>query len=105
MNDFHGSTIPNFIGSLEKLSYLRLSQSNIGGMVPPHLGNVSNLQYLDLSAFVFYYNIWASDLNWLVCLSSLKYLNLGGVNLTEAADWLHSVNSMSSLSELQLFDC
>ncbi|CAL5338160.1 unnamed protein product [Camellia sinensis] len=105
MNDFQGITIPNFIGSLEKLSYLRLSQSNFGGMVPPHLGNLSNLQYLDLSAFVFYYNIWASDLNWLVGLSSLKYLNLGGVNLSEATDWLLSVNTMPSLSELHLFDC
>ncbi|KAI8021572.1 Receptor-like protein EIX2 [Camellia lanceoleosa] len=105
MNDFYGIAIPNFIGSLEKLSYLSLSQSNVGGMVPPHLGNLSNLQYLDLSVFVFYYNIWASDLNWLVGLSSLKYLNLGGVNLSEATDWLQSINTMPSLSELHLFDC
>ncbi|XP_028127089.1 receptor-like protein EIX2 [Camellia sinensis] len=105
MNDFYGIAIPNFISSLEKLSYLSLSQSNFGGMVPPHLGNLSNFQYIDLSAFVFYYNIWASDLYWLVGLSSLKYLNLGGVNLSEATDWLQSINTMPSLSELHLLDC
>ncbi|XP_028113866.1 receptor-like protein EIX1 [Camellia sinensis] len=48
MNDFQGIAIPNFLGSLEKLSYLDLSNASFGGMIPPHLGNLSKLRHLDL---------------------------------------------------------
>ncbi|KAL7161055.1 hypothetical protein ACSBR2_041662 [Camellia fascicularis] len=40
MNDFRCIAIPNFMGSLEKLSYLNLSCASFCGMIPPHLGNI-----------------------------------------------------------------
>nr|XP_023929591.1 receptor-like protein EIX1 [Quercus suber] len=103
-NDFQGIPIPNFIGSLNKLTYLNLSYASFAGMIPPHLGNLSNLLYLDLSAN--YPQVLTSNLNWLSGLSSLKYLSLNGVNLSEeTTNWLQTVNLPPSLLELQLSFC
>ncbi|CAL8168769.1 unnamed protein product [Prunus armeniaca] len=47
-----------------------------------------------------------TDLQWLATLSSLKYLNLGGVDLTKAASyWLPTINMLLSLVELHLPSC
>ncbi|THG01990.1 receptor-like protein EIX2 [Camellia sinensis] len=104
MNNFREIPIPTFLGSLEKLNYLNLSQASFSGMVPPHLGNLSNLHYLDLSTYLNPGSNWASELSWLSGLTSLKYLNLEGVNLSEATTWLQAVNTIPSLSELHLAD-
>ncbi|XP_052195144.1 receptor-like protein EIX1 [Diospyros lotus] len=48
-NNFEGRRIPDFFGSLTKLRYLNLSGSSFGGVIPPSLGNLSRLLYLDLS--------------------------------------------------------
>ncbi|KAA8533299.1 hypothetical protein F0562_033168 [Nyssa sinensis] len=103
MNDFQNIPIPKFMGALEELRYLNLSGASFAGMVPLHLGNLSNLHYLDLSDSPG--RSWVSDLNWLSGLSSLRYLNLGGVNLTKATSWLQAVNKLSSLSELHFSNC
>uniref|UniRef100_A0A2N9FT87 Disease resistance R13L4/SHOC-2-like LRR domain-containing protein n=1 Tax=Fagus sylvatica TaxID=28930 RepID=A0A2N9FT87_FAGSY len=96
--------IPNFIGSLNKLSYLNLSSANFSGTIPPHLGNLSNLLYLDLSTSFFIST--PSSLNWLSGLSSLQYLSLTGVNLWEATTyWLQTVNLLPSLLVLDLSYC
>ncbi|GLU11464.1 hypothetical protein SLE2022_282050 [Rubroshorea leprosula] len=104
LNDFGGQTIPEFFGSLEKLRYLNLSGAAFGGYVPPNLGNLSNLHYLDLNT-----NFYASqegDLKWMTNLSSLQYLNLGGVNLSSTSDnWLQIIGTMPCLSELHLPSC
>ncbi|KAL5581348.1 hypothetical protein UlMin_013790 [Ulmus minor] len=105
MNDFGGTQIPNFIASLKKLRYLNLSGASFGGIIPPNLGNLSSLSYLDLD---LQNNFQSSetDLQWLSGLSSLKYLNLGGWDLTKAkAYWLQIVNRLPSLSELHLPSC
>ncbi|GKD21810.1 leucine-rich repeat protein, partial [Tanacetum coccineum] len=47
-NDFRGSRIPEFIGSFKQLSYLNLSNA-FSGIIPPHIGNLSNLVVLDLN--------------------------------------------------------
>ncbi|KAM5581972.1 receptor-like protein EIX1 [Rosa sericea] len=104
MNNFGGIKLPSFIGSLEKLKYLNISRASFGGVIPPNLGNLSRLLYLDLS----YYLVEAieNDLRWLPSLSSLKYLDLGGVDLTKAAGyWLPTVNMLPSLVELHLSTC
>lgn len=108
MNDFQGIKIPKFIGSLAKLRYLNLSYASFSGMVPPHLGNLSNLHVLDL--FTDFgpslgLSVWVSDLNWFSRLSSLNYLNLGGTDLGKVTDWFSSINMLPFLSELHLSDC
>ncbi|XP_021800205.1 probable leucine-rich repeat receptor-like protein kinase At5g63930 [Prunus avium] len=105
MNYFEGVQLPSFIGSLEKLKYLNLSRAYFVGVIPPTLGNLSRLLYLDLSNFLFP-NPIETDLQWLATLSSLKYLNLEGVDLTKATPyWLPTVNMLPSLVELHLPLC
>ncbi|XVF85240.1 hypothetical protein PTKIN_Ptkin17bG0101900 [Pterospermum kingtungense] len=61
--NFLGIPIPNFIGSLKNLKHLDLQSANFSGMVPPHLGNLSNLVYLDLNmGFSNSEELWVSDL-------------------------------------------
>ncbi|OMO72456.1 hypothetical protein COLO4_27607 [Corchorus olitorius] len=114
LNNFENTPIPDFIGSLHSLTYLNLSLSSFVGLIPPNLGNLSNLVFLDLHAFILEFNnvfpipnIWVSDLNWISQLPSLQYLNLGYVNLSLASDtWLHEVNKLpNSLHELHLPSC
>ncbi|KAK3410334.1 hypothetical protein EUGRSUZ_J02327 [Eucalyptus grandis] len=104
MNNFGGTKLPGFIGSLKQLRYLNLSGASFGGTIPPSLRNLSQLQHLDLS------NSFAessrNDLLWLPGLSSLRYLNLGAIDLSKAADhWLQAINSLPSLTELRLPNC
>ncbi|KAL6350112.1 hypothetical protein AAG906_004050 [Vitis piasezkii] len=102
-NDFQGIPIPNFLGSFERLRYLNLSHAEFGGMIPPHLGNLSQLRYLDLNGG---YPMRVSNLNWLSGLSSLKYLDLGYVNLSKATtNWMQAVNMLPFLLELHLSHC
>ncbi|KAJ9169497.1 hypothetical protein P3X46_017684 [Hevea brasiliensis] len=49
-NDFGRTQIPKFIGSMESLKYLNLSDAGFLGMIPHELGNLSNLHYLNLNA-------------------------------------------------------
>ncbi|WMV11949.1 hypothetical protein MTR67_005334 [Solanum verrucosum] len=107
-NDFQGLTTPNFLSSLKKLQYLNLSFSSLIG-VPPSLGNLSNLQYLNFRACSYPYDnverSWVKDLNWVSGLSSLKYLHLSYVNLSSATHWLDSINKLPSLVTLSLQNC
>ncbi|PQQ02626.1 LRR receptor-like serine/threonine-protein kinase GSO2 [Prunus yedoensis var. nudiflora] len=101
MNYFEGVQLPSFIGSLEKLKYLNLSGTSFGGIIPHNLGNLSRLLYLDLSNDP--HDPIETDLQWLATLSSLKYLNLGGVDLAKATSyWLPTANMLPSLVELHL---
>ncbi|KAL3506523.1 hypothetical protein ACH5RR_031905 [Cinchona calisaya] len=102
MNNFQGNPIPEFLGSFKELSYLNLSYASFGGLVPPDLGNLSNLHSLDL----YDLRMSVSDLHWIQGFSSLEYLNMGFVNLSMASDhWLQALNLLPSLSELRLESC
>ncbi|MFQ6641304.1 hypothetical protein Gotur_014411, partial [Gossypium turneri] len=47
-NDFNGSLIPEFFGSLKKLKLLDLSNANFRGPIPSQLGNLPMLETLRL---------------------------------------------------------
>ncbi|XP_072970805.1 receptor-like protein EIX1 isoform X2 [Typha angustifolia] len=126
-NNFYGISIPEFIASFNNLTHLNLSYSYFGGRIPRQLGNLSKLRSLDLSGSVFIGTIpphlgnlsglrylslnWAfndtsipnaDSLEWVSQLSSLEYLDLGGINLTNAIDWLYIINRLQSIKVLLL---
>ncbi|GAY45603.1 hypothetical protein CUMW_090600 [Citrus unshiu] len=102
LNNFSGSPIPEFIGSLTKLSYLDLSFAEFEGPIPSHLGNLSALQHLDLSLNHLFS---VGNLDWLWHLSSLTYLDLGSNNLSRSTDWLQVVGNLPLLTTLYLYRC
>ncbi|WVZ95830.1 hypothetical protein U9M48_041544 [Paspalum notatum var. saurae] len=99
-------TIPKFIGSLKSLTHLDLSNMDFSGRVPPQLGNLTRLEYLDIcSDYQFYAYTYSSDVSWLARLHSLVRLDMSGVDLSAAVNWVHSVNTLPNLSLLELTSC
>ncbi|KAL7588781.1 hypothetical protein Lser_V15G37549 [Lactuca serriola] len=102
-NYFQGSRIPEFIGSLKQLTYLNLSDADFQGIIPPHIGNLSNLKVLDLSSN--YNELKADDMAWAFGLSSLELLNLSYVDLSGPQNWDMMLHMIPSLKELSLSHC
>ncbi|XP_076941369.1 receptor-like protein EIX2 [Bidens hawaiensis] len=100
-NDFGGIRVPKFIGSLENLRYLNLSKSNFGGIIPPQLGNLSFLHVLCLGSF----HHSMMNTQWLSGLGMLHHLDMSGVDLSKATDWLHVITTLPSLVQLRLSRC
>ncbi|KAK2995165.1 hypothetical protein RJ640_025395 [Escallonia rubra] len=94
--------IPQFIGSLNNLTYLNLSNGDIGGTDFHQLGSLLNLRSLDLGSN-FYFT--PDTLEWLARLSSLENLNMPVLNLTEAVYWLESIITIPPLISLDLSQC
>ncbi|XP_010539191.1 PREDICTED: leucine-rich repeat receptor protein kinase EMS1 [Tarenaya hassleriana] len=110
MNDFEGLEIPGFLGGIISLSYLNLSSSSFSGKIPEGLGNLSKLETLDLYAESFSdsgeFSLHASNLEWVSGLSSLSYLDMGYVNLSDVGEvWLEEFDRIPTLKELHLFKC
>ncbi|KAL0304315.1 UNVERIFIED_CONTAM: Receptor-like protein EIX1 [Sesamum radiatum] len=95
-NDFEYAPIPEFIGSLTKLRYLRLSNTNFSGPIPHETGNLISLEYLDLSRNGLKGGIPKHFGN----LSSLTNLNMHGNNLT--GDLHELISSLSRPAEKKL---
>ncbi|XP_027151217.1 receptor-like protein EIX2 [Coffea eugenioides] len=111
-NYFAGIEIPAFIGSLKILRYLNFSNAGFSGTIPPQLGNLSALEYLDLgeksegfSDWISGYQLSTKSLWWITGLSSLKHLDLSMVYLEEAQDWFQALNKLRFLSSLTLRSC
>ncbi|XP_022719111.1 LRR receptor-like serine/threonine-protein kinase FLS2 [Durio zibethinus] len=104
-NNFGGIQIPRFLGSMESLTYLDLSGAKFGGTLPHQLGNLSKLEHLNLGDNSINRLVEARNLQWLSGLSSLKYLDLSGADLSKATDWLQVTNKLPSLIELRLSTC
>ncbi|XP_047965165.1 receptor-like protein EIX1 [Salvia hispanica] len=99
-NDFGGNPIPKFIGSTKQLQHLYLVRSNFSGIVPPQIGNLTNLQSLSLS----FNSLRIENLDWLSSLSQLSYLDLSQIDLSHT-NWLQNILSVRSLDKLYLNSC
>ncbi|KAK9937543.1 hypothetical protein M0R45_014323 [Rubus argutus] len=98
-NNFEGIHIPKFFGQFKSLRYLNISYASFAGQIPPSFANLSNLNYLDIGQN--FLKTPSKNLKWLSPLSSLKYINLGGLDLGSiGVSWLHAINVLPSLSEL-----
>ncbi|CAL9116803.1 unnamed protein product, partial [Musa acuminata var. zebrina] len=102
MNNFSHAPVPKMIASLVHLEYLNLSYAMFYGLVPPQLGNLSNLHYLDLQGRYYDDFLHVDNLDWLSRISSLKYLDMSFVNLSKAINWFYVINSISTLEVLHL---
>lgn len=100
----HQETIPLFLGSMKSLRYLNLSGIPFRGEVPPHLGNLSKLQYLDLGSQDLGPKLYSTDITWIKGLP-LQYLGMSSVNLSMITDWPHVLNSIPSLRVVDLSSC
>ncbi|KAM0028249.1 putative leucine-rich repeat domain superfamily [Helianthus debilis subsp. tardiflorus] len=104
MNDFQGSQIPKFIGSLKQLTYLNLSNAKFSGIIPHHIGNLSSLTTLDPSSF-YEKKLVADDMIWIFGLTSLEHLHLNVVNLSGARNLDIVLYMIPSLKEVSLSAC
>ncbi|RVX01893.1 Receptor-like protein 12 [Vitis vinifera] len=119
-NDFGGSPIPSFLGSMGSLRYLDLNHAEFDGLVPHQLGNLSGLRmnWVDLHKEVHWLESVSmvpslSELHLLDCeldsnmnsslgyanFTSLTFLDLSENNFNqEIPNWLFNLSSLVSLS-------
>ncbi|KAF5450561.1 hypothetical protein F2P56_030896 [Juglans regia] len=99
---------PNKVLMLPSLIHLSLSDCSLISTTTPQLLSInanssSQLLFLDLS-----YNHDLREphnLDWLTHFSSLQYLDLNGVNLSQVVNWPNKVLMLPSLIHLSLSDC
>uniref|UniRef100_A0A803QA99 Leucine-rich repeat-containing N-terminal plant-type domain-containing protein n=1 Tax=Cannabis sativa TaxID=3483 RepID=A0A803QA99_CANSA len=106
LSDMNISRIPKFIGSLKELTRLDLRNNPISGIIPPQLGNLTKLEYLDLSKGTSQMTI--DNPRWLSQLTSLISLSLSNCRLlkvpdhTSSSSLSHSNYSFTSLQYLKI---
>ncbi|GAU15424.1 hypothetical protein TSUD_44610 [Trifolium subterraneum] len=104
-NDFSGSPIPMFIGSMGRLEYLSLSGARFSGSIPNNLGNLKNLHFLDLSFNNYFSSLMSNDTSWISKLHSLKHLDLSYVRINDTRNLFQVLNTLPSLLHLSLHYC
>ncbi|KDO50393.1 hypothetical protein CISIN_1g0477972mg, partial [Citrus sinensis] len=101
-NDFGGSPVPEFIGSLSKLRYLNLSCGTPSSKIPHPFRDLSGFEYFNVENS----NLFSvGSLERLSHLSSLRHLDLSCINLTKSSDWFQVVSQLHSLKTLVLRSC
>ncbi|KAL2967344.1 hypothetical protein AAZX31_16G171000 [Glycine max] len=96
-----GMSIPSFFYAMSSLTHLDLSDTRFIGKIPSQIGNLSNLIYLDLGGNY----LLAENVEWVSSMWKLEYLDLSYANLSKAFHWLHTLQSLPSLTHLYLSDC
>ncbi|KAM7264550.1 hypothetical protein ACFE04_002233 [Oxalis oulophora] len=104
LNTFKDIPIPDFNGSLTNLQYLNLSYAGFIGTIPSNIGNMSSLQWFDLSSDLF--SLTVMNLDWFSGLHTLKYLAMNSVDLSAVgSNWVEVLAELTNLSELHLSSC
>ncbi|KAL2577770.1 hypothetical protein AAZV13_16G157400 [Glycine max] len=103
-NEFlgEGMSIPSFLCAMTSLTHLDLSYTRFMGKIPSQIGNLSNLLYLGLGGS---YDLFAENVEWVSSMWKLEYLYLSNANLSKAFHWLHTLQSLPSLTHLYLSHC
>jgi len=100
-NDFTDSSIPYGFGNLSKLQYLNLSSSHFLGKVPSDISRLSKLVSLDLNLE------WDLEMpninNFIHNLTMLRELDLSYINMS--SPFPHVLVNFSSLKLLKLREC
>ncbi|XP_065034884.1 receptor-like protein EIX2 [Musa acuminata AAA Group] len=98
-----GERMNSSLLALSHLEHLDLSFNDFSGIrIPEFIDSFKKLRYLNLSSTYFMGGIPVDNLDWLSHLTSLKHLDLSGLNLTGAPDWFSSVNMLPSLQVLSM---
>ncbi|KAG6642832.1 receptor-like protein EIX1 [Carya illinoinensis] len=100
---------PNKVMMLPSLTHLSLRYCSLSTFTtPPQLLSInastsSQLLFLDLSDNYDLMEVY--NLDWLIHLSSLTYLDMSGVNLSQVVNWPNKVMMLPSLTHLSLSSC
>ncbi|KRH09042.1 hypothetical protein GLYMA_16G191500v4 [Glycine max] len=100
-----GMAIPSFLGTMTSLTHLDLSYTGFYGKIPPQIGNLSNLLYLGLGGHSSLEPLFVENVEWVSSMWKLEYLDLSYANLSKAFHWLHTLQSLPSLTHLYFSEC
>ncbi|XP_074291581.1 receptor-like protein EIX1 [Silene latifolia] len=100
---------------LKHLRHLDLGFNIFTPPIPSFLGSLTNLEYLNLThAFEFDMNISSGNdsysshrqnLNWLLHLRLLRYLDLSGNSLSDTKNWIQIISKLPFLGVLRMDGC
>lgn len=86
------------------MPYLNLSKAGFTGVIPASLGNLSSLQFLDVSSE--FGSLSSDSLEWVAGPVSLKHLAMTEVDLSMVGSGLvWMLSRLSFLNELHLSEC